>query len=49
MEERINKGQCFEVKSNFYISYYCKEEVDITKFKNLNFYIKGLEYTFEFF
>ena len=48
MEERINKGQCFEVKSNFYISYYCKEEVDITKFKNLYFYIKGLEYTFEF-
>ena len=48
MEERINKGQCFEVKSNFYISYYCKEEVDLTKFKNLYIYIKGLDYTFEF-
>ena len=48
MEERINKGQCFEVKSNFYISYYCKEEVDLTKLKNLYIYIKGLDYTFEF-
>ena len=48
MEERINKGQCFEIKSNFYISYYCKEEVDLTKLKNLYIYIKGLDYTFEF-
>ncbi len=48
MEERIIKGQCFEVQSNFYISYYCKKEVDLTKLKNLYIYIKNLDYTFEF-
>ena len=48
MEERIIQGQCFEVQSNFYISYYCKKEVDLTKLKNLYIYIKNLDYTFEF-
>ena len=45
--EKIEKKLCFEEKSTFYINYYCKEEVDITKFKNLFFYVKDLDYSFE--
>ena len=47
MTENINKKLCFEVKSAFYVSYYCKKEVDLTKFKSLFIYIKELDYTFE--
>ena len=50
MQEKIDKKLCFEVSKetdNCYISYYCKEEVNISKFKNIYFYNKELEYTFE--
>ena len=47
MAEKIDKGLCFEIISTFYISYYCKEELDLSKFKSLYFYVKGLDYTFE--
>ena len=47
MSDKISKGLCFEIKSAFYITYYCKPDVDITKLKNLYFYIKEMEYTIE--
>ena len=47
MTENIDKKLCFEVKSVFYVSYYCKKEVDLTKFKSLFIYIKELDYNFE--
>ena len=47
MKENINKSLCFEDNSKNYYTYYCKDEVDITKLKNLYFYHKGLNFTFE--
>ena len=47
MTENIDKKLCFEVKSTFYFSYYCKKEVDLSKFKSLFIYIKELGFTFE--
>ena len=47
LSEKIDKKLCFEERSLFYISYYCKEEVDLTQFKSLFFYIEELDYTFE--
>ena len=47
MIELINKELCFELTSSIYYSYYCKKEVDISKMKNLYFYNKKLDYTFE--
>ena len=48
MKEKINKGLCFEISNTFYISYYCKKEVDISKINKLYFYIKSMDYVFEF-
>ena len=47
MSEKIDKKLCFEQRSTFYINYYCKEEVDLSTFKSLFFYIQELDYTFE--
>ena len=47
MTELISKELCFELTSGIYYSYYCKKEVDISKMKNLYFYNKKLDYTFE--
>ena len=47
MSDKISSGLCFEKKSAFYVTYYCKPEVDISKLKNLYFYIKELDYTIE--
>ena len=47
MSEKIDKGLCFEIVSFFYITYYCKPEVDLSKLKNLYIYVKDLDYTFE--
>ena len=47
MTELINKELCFELTSDIYYSYYCKKEADISKMKNLYFYNKKLDYTFE--
>ena len=48
MSEKINEGLCFEETSTFYISYYCKPEVNLSKIRNLYIYVKDLDYTFEF-
>ena len=42
-----NKNLCFEVLSDNYYTYYCNDKVDISKLKNLNFFNKELNYTFE--
>lgn len=50
MQEKIDKKLCFEVSKetdNNYISYYCKKEVDISQLKNIYFYNKELDFTFE--
>ena len=47
MTEQINKNLCFQMESNFYYSYYCKKEADISKMKTIYFYNNKLEYTFE--
>jgi len=47
LKEQIDKNLCFEINNKFYYSYYCKKEVDISKMKNLYFYNKDLDYTFE--
>ena len=47
-EMRMTALKAFgEKKSAFYVTYYCKPEVDISKLKNLYFYIKELDYTIE--
>ena len=48
MNEQINKGVCFEKKMIYYYIYYCDNNVDFSKLKNLYFYNKDLNYTFEF-
>ena len=48
MNEQINKGVCFEKKMVYYYVYYCDNNVDFSKMKNLYFYNKDLNYTFEF-
>ena len=48
MDEQINKGICKEITSHFYFTYYCNNTVDFSKMKNLYFYNKELNYTFEF-
>ena len=48
MTEQINKGVCFEKKMVYYYVYYCDNNVDFSKMKNLYFYNKDLNYTFEF-
>ena len=47
MSDKINNGLCFEVKTTFYVNYYCKPEVDVSKLKSLYFYVKELDYTLE--
>ena len=47
MKEQINNNLCFEVDSEYHYSYYCKKEADISKLKNIYFYNKKLEFTFE--
>ena len=50
MQEKIDKKLCFEVSKetdNNYISYYCTKEVDISQLKNIYFYNKELDFTFE--
>ena len=47
MSEQISNNLCFELKSEIYYSYYCKKEADISKMKNIYFYNKKLEFTFE--
>ena len=48
MQEQINNKICFEVlDSENYYSYYCNEKVNISKVKNLYFYNKELNFTFE--
>ena len=47
MKEQIDKNLCFEGNSEYYYSYYCKKEVDISKMKNIYFYNKQLDFTFE--
>ena len=47
MREQINKNMCYEVNFTFYISYYCKKDVDISKIKNLYINSKELDFTFE--
>ena len=48
MDEQINNGVCFELKSSYYYTYYCKKNVNFKKMKNLYFYNKELDYNFEF-
>jgi hypothetical protein len=47
MSEQINKNLCFEVNTQYYFTYYCKGEVDISKLDNIYFYSKELDFTFE--
>lgn len=47
MKEQIYKNLCFEDNSEYYYSYYCKKEVDISKMKNIYFYYKQKDFTFE--
>jgi len=50
MQEKIDKKLCFEVSKdseNNYISYYCTKDVDISQLKNIYFYNKELDFTFE--
>ena len=50
MQEKIDRKLCFEVSKetdNNYISYYCTKEVDISQLKNIYFYNKELDFTFE--
>ena len=46
--ENINNRICFEENTSMYFTYYCKKNVDFTKFKNLYFYNKNLDYNFKF-
>jgi len=48
MDEQINNGICFEQKSSYYYTYYCKKNVNFSKMKNLYLYNKELDYNFEF-
>ena len=48
MYENINKGICIEQFSAYYYTYYCNSTVDFSKMKNLYFYNKELNYSFEF-
>lgn len=47
MSEYIGKKLCFEVNTQYYFTYYCKKEVDISKLKNIYFYSNDLDFTFE--
>ena len=47
LKEKIDNNLCFEIKSLIYYSYYCKKEVDLSKMKNIYFYNKALDFTFE--
>ena len=46
MTEQINNNLCFQLESNYFYSYYCKKEADISKMKNIYLYNNKLEYTF---
>ena len=48
MYEEINKGNCMEKFVSYYYIYYCNSTVDFSKMKNLYFYNKELNYSFEF-
>jgi hypothetical protein len=48
MDEQIKNGICFEQKTSYYYTYYCKKSVNFSKMKNLYFYNKELDYNFEF-
>jgi len=49
---RISKNECFKreiyIQTNFYDGYYCKKNVDVTKFENLTIVIDKISYTIEF-
>jgi len=47
MSEYIDKKLCFEVNTQYYFTYYCKKEVDVSKLKNIYFYSKDFDFTFE--
>lgn len=47
MSEQISNNLCFEVDTQYYFTYYCKSEVDISKLDNLYFYNKEFDFTFE--
>ena len=50
--EKISKNDCFKreiyIQKNFYDGYYCKKNVDITKFENLTIIIDKISYKIEF-
>ena len=50
--EKISKNECFKreiyIQTNFYDGYYCKKNVDVTKFENLTIVIDKISYTIEF-
>ena len=48
MSEQINDGKCVEKYVSYYYVYYCNNTVDFSKMKNLYFYNKILNYSFEF-
>ena len=48
MYDQIEKDICREKFATFYYTYYCNKTVDLTKMKNLYFYNKGLDFSFEF-
>ena len=47
MSDKISSGVCYEIKLAFYVTYYCTPDADISKLKNLYFYIKELDYAIE--
>ena len=48
MNEQIDKGICEEKFVIYYYTYYCNDNVDFSKMKNLYFFNKELNYSFEF-
>ena len=48
MYEQIKEKNCVEKFIGYYYIYYCNDTVDFIKMKNLYFYNKELNYTFEF-
>ena len=48
MTKKIEEGICHEIINEYYYMYYCKKDVDLAEMKNLYFYNKDLNFTFEF-
>ena len=50
--EKISNNECYKreiyIQKNFYDGYYCKKNVDVTKFENLTIIIDKISYTIEF-